>query len=98
MLVVKNYDCFNQRRYSNPWISKTDSNGKIDFTVKVGGYTGGYAKGEAGQLYITNPTEGMVYAYGQKDNRGNNGGYQYIKIIDGKIVDIDKTQLIDALV
>jgi hypothetical protein len=97
MLVVKNYDCFNQRRYGNPWVAKVDSNGKMDFTVKVGGYTGGYNKGEAGQLYINNPVEGAVYAYGQKDYRGNNGGYEYIKIVDGQPVDIDKSQLVEAL-
>lgn len=97
MLVIEEYGPFNQRRYSNPWVAKVDNNGKIDFSTKVGGYTGAFGKGEAGQLYITEPVEGQVYAYGQKDYRGNNGGYQYIKIVNGKIINIDKTQLIDAL-
>lgn len=97
MLVIKNYDSFNFRRFGNPWVAIVSSNGKIDFSSRVGGYTGGYNKGEAGQLYICDPIEGAVYAYGQKDYRGNHGGYSYIKIVDGKPVDVDKSQLIDAL-
>jgi hypothetical protein len=97
MLVVKNYCEFNFRRYSNPWIAQVDSNGKIDFTAKIGGYTGGYNKGEAGQLYINNPEEGKVYAYGQKDYRGNNGGYRYVKIVNSEPVEVEKTELIAAL-
>ena len=97
MLVIKSYSEFNFRRYGNPWVAQVDSNGKIDFNAKVGSYTGSYNKGEAGQLYINNPVEGAVYAYGQKDYRGNNGGYQYIKIIDGQPVEIDKAHLIEAL-
>jgi hypothetical protein len=97
MLVIKSYNSFNERRYGNPWVAKVNADGKINFSVKVGGYTGGYNKGEAGQLYINNPVEGAVYAYGQKDYRGNNGGYSYIKIVNGEIVAIDKTQLVEAL-
>lgn len=97
MLVVKNYESFNQRRYSNPWIAKVGTDGKMDFTTRVGNYTGSYGKGEAGQLYLSNPTNGTVYAYGQKDNRGNNGGYQYIKMVDGNVQEIEKTALIEAL-
>ena len=97
MLVVKNYEEFNHRRYGNPWVAIVNEIGKIDFSAKVGGYTGGYNKGEAGQLYITNTVEGKVYAYGQKDNRGNNGGYEYIKIVNGQAVEIDKAHLIEYL-
>lgn len=97
MLVIKSYSSFNFRRYGNPWVAKVGSNGKIDFSVKVGGYTGAYNKGEAGELYINEPVEGAVYAYGQKDYRSSNGGYDYIKIVDGKPVDIDKKHLVEAL-
>jgi hypothetical protein len=97
VLVIKNYAGFNFRRYGNPWVAKISSNGKIDFSIKVGGYTGAYNKGEAGQLYINDPVEGGVYAYGQKDYRGNNGGYEYIKISNGEPVPVDKVRLIDAL-
>lgn len=97
MLVVKNYESFNQRRYSNPWIARVDSNGRIDFSVRVGSYTGAFGQGEAGQLYINNPIEGTVYAYGQKDNRGNNGGYEYVKFVAAEMVKIEKTALVEAL-
>jgi len=97
MKTIKNYQEFNQRRYSNPWVALVGKDGKIDFSEKIGGYTGGYNKGEAGQLYITNPIEGTVYAYGQKDNRGGNGGYEYAKFVDGEFVLVEKTNLIEAL-
>jgi hypothetical protein len=99
LVVVSSYGSFNQRRYSNPWIALVSKEtGKIDFSAKVGGYTGAYGKGDAGDLYIIDPQVGSVYAYGQKDYRGNNGGYQYVKYIgDGHFEDIEKTDLIKAL-
>jgi hypothetical protein len=97
MTTVREYSEFNQRRYGNPWVALVSkTTGKIDFSVKVGGYTGGYGKGEAGTLYIVQPIEGTVYAYGQKDYRGNNGGYEYIKYVGGQFVEIAKTDLIKA--
>lgn len=97
MKVIETYESFNKNRYSNPWVAEVDSKGKLNFKAKVGGYTGAYGKGEAGELYITDPIEGKVYAYGQKDYRGNNGGYEYIKYINGEFVKIEKTNLIKEL-
>ena len=45
-----------------------DSKGKIDFSKDIGDYSG--RPGEAGELYVYEPQDGQVYAYGQKDNRG----------------------------
>lgn len=97
MLVILKHSEFNFRRYGNPWVALVGKDGKIDFSERVGGYTGGYNKGEAGELFITNPVEGRVYAYGQKDYRGNNGGYYYLQIIDGAAVSVEKTGLVAAL-
>ncbi len=98
MKTLKNYSVFNQRRYSNPWVAIIDNKtAKIDFSQKVGGYTGRYNAGEAGDLYITSPIEGAVYAYGQKDYRGNKTEVSYVKYINNTFVDIPKTQLIDNL-
>ncbi len=97
MKAIAEYESFNERRYSNPWVAIVASNGKIDFSKKVGGYTGGYGKGEAGTLYVENPVEGQVYAYGQKDYRGNNGGYWYVQYKNGEFVDVEKTDLIKVL-
>ena len=99
MVTVSKYDSFNQRRYSNPWVAiVSKTTGKIDFSTRCGGYTGGYGKGDAGELYVIDPQVGAVYAYGQKDYRGNNGGYQYAKYIgDGRFEDVDKSDLIAAL-
>jgi len=97
MLVIKNYDGFNGRRFSNPWVALVGEDARIDFSAKIGGYTGAWGKGEEGQLYINKPEEGKVYAYGQKDNRGNKGGYEYLKIVNGKMVEIEKSELIENL-
>ena len=69
MKTVKHYESFNQRRYGNPWVAKLGADGKPDFANKIGGYTGRYNAGEAGDLYITTPEDGAVYIYGQKDYR-----------------------------
>jgi hypothetical protein len=97
MKTIKMYESFNFRRYGNPWVAMVDTNGKLDFTAKVGGYTGGYNKGEAGELYISNPVDGAIYAYGQKDYRGNNSGYQYVVYADGAFNRVEKTELISRL-
>ena len=97
MKIVAKYDSFNRNRYSNPWIAQVGQDGKIDFSKKVGGYTGAYDTGEAGELYVTSPVEGAVYAYGQKDYRGKSGGYEYIKFVNGEFVSVAKNELIEAL-
>lgn len=97
MKVIARYESFNQNRYGNPWVAIVGENAKIDFSRKVGGYTGAYGKGEAGELYITEPVECAVYAYGQKDYRGRSGGYKYIKFINGEFIPVEKENLIEAL-
>lgn len=98
MKVIKTYESFNFRRYSNPWVALLNkSTGKIDFSQKIGGYTGGYNKGEAGDLYIFEPVEGAVYAYGQKDHRGNGTELEYIQYVNGEFIPVDKTELISKM-
>lgn len=93
MKTIRTYDAFNGRRYGNPWVAIVSPTGKIDFGVRVGGYTGAYGKGEAGELYATEPAEGQVYAYGQKDFRGSNGGYEYVVYQHGEFRPVEKTEL-----
>ena len=98
MIVIEKFSEFNHRRYSNPWVARVNpETGKVDFTKKVGGYTGRYGTGEAGELYISNPIEGAVYAYGQKDYRGNNGFMTYVQYKNGELVKVEKSQLIEVL-
>lgn len=97
MKIIAKYEGFNPRRYGNPWVAAVSPNGKIDFSKKIGGYTGAYGKGEAGELYITSPIDGGVYAYGQKDYRGNNGGYEYVKFVNGEFIPVEKNRLVEAL-
>ena len=98
MTVIKDYGSFNFRRYSNPWVAIVDpKTSKPDFSQKVGGYTGGYNRGEAGQLYLYSPQEGTVYIYGQKDYRGNQSTREYVLFTDGKFVPVLPENLLDAL-
>lgn len=88
-LKIRHYDSFNFRRFSNPWIAVMNED-KPDFTKRAGGYTGSYNKGEEGDLYITDPAEGTVYMYGQKDYRGNGTKNGYCKIANGKAIECNK--------
>lgn len=70
-VVIDSYGGYNWRRYSRPWVCCMTDRGKYDFSVPVGTYTGAQ-RGEAGDLIVFEPSEGIVYGYGQKDYRGNN--------------------------
>lgn len=95
--VIRSFGEFNFRRYSNPWVGIVGSNAKIDFSVRCGGYTGGYNKGEAGDLYVIDPVDGNVYCYGQKDHRGNNSFTKYVQYKGGEFIEVDKRDLIKVL-
>lgn len=95
MTTITTYESFNFRRYSTPWVCLVNDDASLNFSVKVGKYTG--IKGSEGDLVIINPVEGQVYAYGQKDHRGNNGGYEYIKIVGGVPVGVPTKELVAAL-
>ena len=95
--TIRTYESFNARRFSNPWIAQVDENGKINFSSKVGAYTGRYSAGSAGDLFVYEPVEGRVYAFGQKDTRGNRGGVEYAIYKDGQFMLIAPTQLLAAL-
>lgn len=56
---------------------------KPDFSRKVGGYTGAYGKGEAGNLYVSDPVEGRLYTFGQKDYRGGKTERGYTRYENG---------------
>lgn len=73
--IIASYSSFNQRRYGTPW---------------VGTYTGDGYQGEAGDLVVTEPVEGQVYGYGQKDYRGSNTEKKFAKWTGEKFVPCDK--------
>ena len=98
MKILKHYESFNSRRYGNPWVAIVDkATAKPDFSVKVGGYTGGYNRGEAGDLYVFEPKDGAVYMFGQKDYRGGNTERGYVKFVGGEFVPVTSETLIAAL-
>lgn len=98
MKILKHYGSFNFRRYGNPWVAKVDAKtAKPDFNSKVGGYTGGYNRGEEGDLYVTDPQDGTVYMFGQKDYRGNNTEREYAVYKNGEFLPVTSSTLIAAL-
>lgn len=98
MKVIKNYGSFNQRRYGNPWVAIVDpKTARPDFSERVGGYTGGYGLGEAGELYVNDPQENAVYMFGQKDYRGNNTERQYVQYKNGEFIPVSPENLVEVL-
>ena len=94
MKTNKTYESFNHRRYSNPWVAPVlPGTTKPDFSKKVGGYTGAYGKGEAGNLYVSDPVEGQVYTYGQKDYRGGKSDRGYVRYESGEFHEVDPAEI-----
>ena len=92
--IIKHFYAFNSRRYSDPWVASVDANGKPDFSTNCGGYTGMRGKGEAGDLYVTDPVEGSIYMCGQKDRRGGNSELSYVQYINGEMVEVTKSAVV----
>lgn len=68
-VIIESYKySYNERRYSLPWVCLMTRDGKYDFSVRIGCYSGN--DGEAGDLVVFRPIVGRVYAYGQKDYYG----------------------------
>lgn len=88
--IIASYSSFNQRRYGTPWVCTMTPAGKYDFSQRVGTYTGDGYQGEAGDLVVTEPVEGQVYDYGQKDYRGSNTEKKFAKWTGEKFVPCDK--------
>lgn len=98
MKILKHYNSFNARRYGNPWVALVSkATAKPNFKIRVGGYTGGYNRGEAGDLYVTDPKDGSVYMYGQRDYRGHNTEQRYALYTGGEFVTVTPETLLSAL-
>ena len=68
-VVLATFGDYNERRFSAPWCCTMTFDGKFDFTSRPAVYTGDVRHGTGGDLVVTTPKVGTVYAYGQKDNR-----------------------------
>ena len=97
LVVVKSFEAFNKRRYSDPWVAKVTPDGRLDFTGRCGGYTGGYPKGDAGDPAIVGTAAGAVYAYGQNDRQKKHNHIEYVQYKGGRFVHIDKSDLVKTL-
>lgn len=77
-VILHIYDDFNPRRYGTPWVCQVTERGDFDFSHRIGTYTGDGRKGSAGHLVVFDPIIDQVYAYGQKDYRGNNTARDFV--------------------
>lgn len=68
---------YNARRYSTPWACIV-TDGKNDFVR--GAYSG---NDDGGTITIDDPEPGMIYGFGQRDNRGGCSATYYV-MWDGK--------------
>lgn len=93
--IIKHYDAYNERRYSTPWAAPCDSTGRPNFKGRVGHFTGGH--GEGGDLFVEDPREGSVWAYGQKDYRGGHTEKSYAQFARGKFHPVSAETLLEAL-
>lgn len=89
-VIIAQFESYNQRRYSAPWVCLVSPNGRYDFSKSVGTYTGNAYSGEAGDLVVHEPVIGQVYGYGQKDRRGNQTMLAYAKWDGSQFVPCDK--------
>lgn len=96
-VTVKHFDSFNRRRYSDPWVALSDSNGSPDFSHRAGYYTGGFRTGDAGDLVILDPVEGAVYTWGQKDFRGGNTERGWCVYRNGALEPVTRTEAVALL-
>ena len=48
-------------------------------------------------MYIVDPSEGAVYAYGQNDRQKKNNHMEYVRYKGGRFVAIDKSDLVKTL-
>lgn len=97
LFIIKSYSDFNQRRYGAPWIAVVGSNARLDFSHEVGDFTGD-RNGNGGDLYLFEPVEGKIYAWGQKDyRRPDKSEVSYGVFRDGALVEISRTEIIKAI-
>ncbi len=94
-VVIEEFESFNPLRYSDPWVAPVDpATAWPDFGRRVGGYTGARGSGEAGKLYVSDPEEGAVYMYGQKDRRGRNTIKRYARWDGEAFVPMTKAEVL----
>lgn len=92
--TIATYHDYNERRYGTPWAAPCDNAGRPCFDGKTGHFSGGRGKG--GDLFVEEPAEGSVWAYGQKDYRGKSEK-KYAQFLDGAFYPITPADLTTAL-
>ena len=90
IVKIKDFEAYNHRRYSRPWVALV-VDAKPDFSVEVGRYTS--KSGEAGELVIIDPQVGQLFMYGQKDYKGRNTVTAYCVYTEKGLVDVPADKL-----
>lgn len=90
IVKIKDFEAYNHRRYSRPWVALV-VDAKPDFSTEVGRYTS--KSGEAGELVIIDPQVGQLFMYGQKDYKGRNTVTAYCVYTEKGLVDVPADKL-----
>lgn len=95
--IVKAYDDYDSHSYGTPWAVPCDSSGRPNFkAAQTGHFTGGRGKG--GNLYVTDPEENSVWAYGQKCYEGSvKASYQFFQFYGGELHPLVPAAVPDAV-
>lgn len=95
MKTIAEFDDYNERRYSKPWMAKLSLKGE-ELQFNFCGLWTGDKKGSAGKLMaVVNDND--VIAYGQKDTRGNNSYMKYATFNNNEKQIITKEEAITLL-
>ena len=90
IVKIKDFEAYNHRRYSRPWVALV-VDAKPDFSAEVGRYTA--KSGDAGELVIVDPQVGQVFTYGQKDYKGRHTEIAYCVYTEKGLVDVPADKL-----
>ena len=86
-ITVARFKGYDAKEYGEPWIAPIGTNGRPNFGIVCGGYTGG--KGEAGELYVIDPAELEICVCVQKNYKDESKSVVIYRIYhEGKMKNI----------
>lgn len=93
--IIATYPDYDDHHFGTPWAAPCESTGRLSFKGKTGYFTGGRGKG--GHLYVDDPEEGSVWAYGQKNYRHRSDEKNFSVFCEGAFHPISPDTVLDFL-
>ena len=94
MIIKKEIDCYNERRYGRPWAAIVTFAGIKTHYNFTGNYIHNDSVGSSGEVQIMAKKDDII-AFGQKDNRGNNNKKDFFVVKNDK-GDLESISQLDA--